>query len=137
MIKFSKNNNLKYEKFLQISIYQLDFAFIENGINIEIDSEQHYSDKRIVKSNIRKDKFLKEMGWDDKNKMVRLSKNVKKRKKEYIKKLVEHIRNKKNEIPTMINNRIYCIDCGKEISRKSKRCKMCYLESIKSIDKKC
>lgn len=124
--KIFKLYELKYEKLLQISIYQLDFAFIENGINIEIDGEQHYSDKRIVESNERKDEYLKSLGWE----IIRIrwsyyiSLNKEDRKK-YINQLIDYIKNNKLYKPILIKNENKCIDCDKEINKRSIRCRNC------------
>lgn len=48
---------------LQIGIYQLDFYNLESKIDIEIDGDQHYVDKRIIESDIRRTKFLECKGW--------------------------------------------------------------------------
>lgn len=124
--KIFKNNNLKYEKQLQISIYQLDFAFIENGINIEIDGEQHYVDNRIIESNKRKDIFLKDNGWD----VIRIrwseyKKMNKSDKEKYINDLINYINKKQFKIPQIISNKHVCCDCGKEIYKTSLRCNKC------------
>jgi len=129
--KIFKLYELKYKKLLQISIYQLDFAFIENGINIEIDGEQHYSDKRIVESNERKDEYLKSLGWE----IIRIrwsyyQKMSRDEKKNYIKKLIEYIKTKNTDKPILINKKNICMDCSKEIHKGSNRCNKC--SSIKN-----
>lgn len=48
---------------LQVGLYQLDFYNIECKIDIEVDGEQHYLDKRIVESDIRRTEFLEKQGW--------------------------------------------------------------------------
>ena len=53
--------NLKYH--LQISKYKLDFYNKDLKLDVEIDGEQHYNDKRIYKSDRERDKFLKDLGW--------------------------------------------------------------------------
>ena len=57
----AENINLKYH--LQVSKYQLDFYNEDLKIDIEIDGEQHYIDKRIFKSDRERDKFLENLGW--------------------------------------------------------------------------
>lgn len=57
------SNNLIYEEQYQIGIYQLDFAFVDLKIDLEIDGDQHYLDQRIVASDIRRTKYLEELGW--------------------------------------------------------------------------
>ena len=59
---FKKENiDLQYHK--QIGLYQLDFYNEKNKFYVEIDGEQHYSDKRIVESDKRRTKYLKNIGW--------------------------------------------------------------------------
>jgi very-short-patch-repair endonuclease len=57
-------DNFKYDKYVQIGLYHIDFAIIDKKIAIEIDGEQHYLDKRIVISDKNKDNLLLENGWD-------------------------------------------------------------------------
>lgn len=57
----AENINLKYH--LQVSKYQLDFYNEDLKLDIEIDGEQHYIDKRIFKSDRERDKFLENLGW--------------------------------------------------------------------------
>jgi very-short-patch-repair endonuclease len=47
----------------QIHTYQLDFALVEEKIDIEIDGDQHYLDQRIVESDKRRDEYLENLGW--------------------------------------------------------------------------
>lgn len=54
---------LKYTEQYQIHTYQLDFALVEEKIDIEIDGEQHYLDERIVESDKRRNEYLKSLGW--------------------------------------------------------------------------
>lgn len=124
--KIFKKYKMKYEKQLRISIYQLDFAFIDNGINIEIDGEQHYVDNRIVESNKRKDVFLKENGWN----IIRIrwseyQKMNKNDKEKYINDLIDYINKKQLKLPEIISNKQVCCDCGKEIYKTSLRCNKC------------
>lgn len=101
--KIFMKSGLKYDKFLQISIYQLDFAFTVNGINVEIDGDQHHLDKRIVESNKRKDIFLKEKGWD----IIRIrwshyKKLSKDERTNYIDELISYIKGYKTKL--VMNN---------------------------------
>jgi very-short-patch-repair endonuclease len=52
-----------YTEQYQIHTYQLDFALIEQKIDIEIDGEQHYLDPKIIESDIRRNKYLEDLGW--------------------------------------------------------------------------
>ena len=55
--------NIKVEKFYQIGLYELDFCIPDLKIDIEIDGEQHFCDKKIIESDIKRTKFLEENGW--------------------------------------------------------------------------
>lgn len=54
---------VSFHKQFQIHTYQLDFALIDKKIDIEVDGEQHYLDERIVKSDKRRNEFLKKHDW--------------------------------------------------------------------------
>lgn len=45
------------------TIYQLDFANKDKKVDIEIDGDQHYLDKRIVESDKRRTAILEKDGW--------------------------------------------------------------------------
>jgi very-short-patch-repair endonuclease len=53
--------DLKHHK--DILCYELDFYNLDKKIYFEVDGEQHYVDKRIVESDIRRNKALFEEGW--------------------------------------------------------------------------
>jgi len=121
------NSKFKYTKFLQCSLYHIDFAIEDKKIAIEVDGEQHYLDKKIVESDKRKNKYLKNEGWD----LIRIrwshyQKMNKKEKEEYISKLINYINNLITEKPTIeiIDNKNYC-ECGKKIYKTSKNCIKC------------
>ena len=59
-----EKSDIRYKKFHRTGLYHIDIAIFDKSIAIEIDGEQHYVDSRIVESDIRKDKHLKEEGWD-------------------------------------------------------------------------
>ena len=48
----------------KVGTYSLDFAFPEFKIGIEIDGEQHYLDKKVVASDIRRKEYLDKYGWE-------------------------------------------------------------------------
>lgn len=52
----------KFEKEFRVGKYFLDFAFIEEKIDLEIDGRQHDDHKVIVKDE-KRDKFLANLGW--------------------------------------------------------------------------
>lgn len=53
--------DLKHHK--DILCYELDFYNLDKKIYFEVDGEQHYVDKRIVESDIRRNKALFDEGW--------------------------------------------------------------------------
>ncbi len=55
--------NISVEKKFRIGLYELDFCILEKKIDIEIDGCQHYVDKKIVDSDIRRTSFLEKNGW--------------------------------------------------------------------------
>jgi very-short-patch-repair endonuclease len=60
---FNKENiNVNYH--YMVGRYQLDFCNIKYKKYIEIDGEQHYTDKRIVKHDIERTKNLALLGWE-------------------------------------------------------------------------
>jgi very-short-patch-repair endonuclease len=58
------SNNLVYDEQYQIGPYQLDFAFVDAKIDLEIDGDQHHLDPRVVKSDIRRNEYLESLGWE-------------------------------------------------------------------------
>jgi len=48
----------------QVGLYQLDFAIPEKKTYVEIDGEQHYVDKRIVKHDKERTEKLNALGWN-------------------------------------------------------------------------
>ena len=54
---------LNYVEQYQIHTYQLDFALVDEKIDIEIDGDQHYLDERIIKSDQRRNQYLENLGW--------------------------------------------------------------------------
>lgn len=57
------SNDIIYEEQYQIGPYQLDFALIEQQIDLEIDGDQHHLDPRIVESDKRRNEYLADLGW--------------------------------------------------------------------------
>lgn len=57
------SNNLEYEEQYQIGPYQLDFAFTEMKVDLEIDGDQHHLDPRVIESDKRRNAYLTELGW--------------------------------------------------------------------------
>jgi len=122
----------EYERYLQLSLYHLDFAITNKKIAIEIDGNQHCSDNKIVESDIRKNAYLIENGWN----IIRIKwsdyQKLKREEKEnYISDLLNYINNlssNKPEIEYKDNSKgdyISCVDCGGKIWRTSIRCIKC------------
>jgi very-short-patch-repair endonuclease len=57
------NEDIDVIKYYRIGTYELDFCIIEKKIDIEIDGDQHYLDEKIVKHDIKRNKFLENKGW--------------------------------------------------------------------------
>jgi very-short-patch-repair endonuclease len=53
----------KFKPQYQFGSYTLDFADIENRLDIEIDGCQHHLDPKIVEHDIKRNQFLNENGW--------------------------------------------------------------------------
>lgn len=47
----------------KISRYSLDFANTKRKVYFEVDGEQHYTDRKIVLSDLKRTKFLQDLGW--------------------------------------------------------------------------
>ncbi len=57
------NCSLDFERYVQVSLYNLDFVFRNQMVDLEVDGDQHYLDRRIVQSNKRRDNYLQSHGW--------------------------------------------------------------------------
>lgn len=85
---------LNYKEQYSIHTYQLDFALVNEKIDIEIDGDQHYLDERIIRSDIRRNQYLENLGW----KVIRIKwsdykKLVDKQDRiDYIDSILKHIR---------------------------------------------
>lgn len=60
---FAKENIVGWESQYHVLRYRLDFAFIEEKIDFEVDGHQHRVDARIVKHDIERTKNLEGIGW--------------------------------------------------------------------------
>lgn len=54
---------LTFTKEHRVGLYSLDFAFLDQMIDLEINGSQHYDDPRIVESDIRRKAALEALGW--------------------------------------------------------------------------
>ena len=146
---FNKES-IEIESKFRIGLYELDFCILDKKIDIEIDGNQHYLDKKIVESDIKRNKFLEDNGWD----IIRINWSnynsmTFKEKSDYISNLKKYINNLITEKPTINFLRIkrgcnLCV-CGGLKSIKSKNCKNCpskdkikkqYNSTTKRYDKK-
>lgn len=127
-----KDRGLDLKRHHRIWLYELDFCIEEKRIDIEIDGNQHYLDKRIIESDRKRDIYLKNKGWDiirikwsDFKKLSTLS------KVEYIDNLLLYLNGMIEDKPyfEIVDNNKYC-KCGKKIYKKSKMCHKC--NSIRS-----
>ena len=62
-IDLFKAENIDLQYHLQVSKYQLDFYNLIYMIDLEIDGDQHYLDKRIQQSDKERDIYLTNLGW--------------------------------------------------------------------------
>ena len=119
-------SELKYERYYRIGLYELDFAFLDKKIDLEIDGNQHEEDERIKSSDSRRDQFMIDEGW----KIIRISwrkyqKLSKEDKANYIVKLTDYINNTIS-VPYIIELDNLCPICGgKKKYKKSKYCRDC------------
>ncbi len=67
---------IDFEQEVQVGRYSLDFVI--NGVDIEIDGEQHYLDKRIVESDKQRNEYIiskgykiKRVRWSDFQKLIK------------------------------------------------------------------
>lgn len=58
---FKELPGIKYN--YQVGLYQLDFAWPEKKIYVEIDGEQHYADKKIIEHDKIRTEKLNDLGW--------------------------------------------------------------------------
>jgi len=121
----------------------LDFCIPEKRIDIEIDGNQHYLDQRIVKSDIRRNKYLENLGWDiiriNWSQYQKLNNNE---KSEYIENIKLYLDNLISIKPIINTSKIKyhkkgtCLNCKKCCTTVSKSCEYCYrLNRRKVIDR--
>jgi len=119
-------SKFKYEKYLQIGYYHIDFAITTKKIAIEVDGDQHYLDEKIVESDKRKNKYLIDKGWDiirikwsDYQKMKRLE------KEKYVHELVNYVNHLISIKPEIKILPKYICKCGNKMSKTGKVCTKC------------
>ena len=134
---FNKEN-IGIVKSYRIGLYELDFSIPNKKIDIEIDGNQHYYDDKIVESDIRRSKYLEELGWD----IIRIrwsdyQKMDNKSKEKYIVEIFSYINRlilKKPTIEIIYKIKNKC-KCGKEINKRSLKCKKCYQLSQRKVER--
>ena len=123
-----QKENITVERYLPVSIYELDFCIPDKRINIEIDGNQHYTVDIIAESDIRRNAFLSDKGWDTiRIKWSDYQKMDFEGKTKYISELKDYINKLTNEKPTIpfVENGMKLCECGTKILKTSKRCKKC------------
>ena len=131
-----ENENIETLKKFRIHTYELDFAIPDKKIDIEIDGEQHYSDDKIVESDLRRNKYLEDRGWD----VIRIrwssyqKLEIEEKKlfindiKNYINKLIDIKPTIKYEKPKKI-----CKHCNNKCTNKNRRCRKCYEKQNRKV----
>ena len=88
--KWLLNEEVSFISEQQVSIYSIDFRI--GNIALEIDGEQHYVDKRIVKSNFYRDEYLKSLGIETiRVRWAHYQKLSDEDKKDYLNNLYSHL----------------------------------------------
>ena len=91
--KWLLNEEVSFISEQQVSIYSIDFRI--GNIALEIDGEQHYVDKRIVKSNFYRDEYLKSLGIETiRVRWAHYQKLSNEDKKDYLNNLYSHLTQK-------------------------------------------
>jgi len=89
-IELFKNENIDLKYHLDVGVYQLDFYKEDIKLCVEIDGNQHFYDKRIMESDIRRTEYLESLGW----KVFRIRwSDYQKKKYEEKEQVVEYIKN--------------------------------------------
>jgi very-short-patch-repair endonuclease len=130
-------NGSCYEKKYRVGNYELDFADIERGIDLEIDGEQHFVDRRIVEHDLKRNDYLISLGW----KIIRIRWSIFQKidtisKKKIINSILDNepfeceaisLFGYNNEIEyiKMIKDKNNHCQCGKIIFKTSKNCFTC------------
>jgi very-short-patch-repair endonuclease len=113
-----------------MSLYQYDFAFLEQRIDIEIDGGTHTSDK-VVEIDKRRDQWSLERGW----RILRLTASeVLKDVNACLNKLLEMLSLPLLEVKVDESKKYHC-KCGTEIHFRANRCKSCYASSRRKVER--
>lgn len=132
-----KKENIDVVKYYRVGLYELDFCIPDKLIDIEIDGNQHYYDKKIIESDIRRNKILEENGWD----IIRINWSEYQKlnlddKKIFISKLKNYIDGLLESKPIIkyIDSRILC-ECGGKKYRDSLFCVKCNGLKSRRVDR--
>ena len=132
-----EKENIGIIKSHRVGLYELDFSIPNKKIDIEIDGDQHYYDTKIAESDIRRNKYLSDLGWDtirikwsDFKKLTFAEKEI------FIRNIFDYINGlilvkPYFEIP---DKEKYC-DCGQKITKKALRCQTCYSLSQRRFER--
>lgn len=122
-----KKEKIEVEKFFRIGLYELDFCILDKKIDIEIDGYQHYSDPKIIESDIKRNEYLEKDGWD----IIRINWTVYKKmtfeeKSNYINELKKYINSLIDIKPNISLKEDYTLcECGNVKYKKSLMCNKC------------
>jgi very-short-patch-repair endonuclease len=134
-----EKEGIKVEKYYHIGLYELDFCIPEKKIDIEIDGNQHYDDKKIVESDKRRTAYLEDNGWD----VIRIrwsdyNKLLYDEKLEFVKTLKKYLNNLINEKPninSIVKKDNLCDFCGVEVTKGNNRCQKCYRIDSRKVER--
>lgn len=121
-----KKEKIEVEEKIRVGLYELDFCIKNKKINIEIDGDQHYLDKKIIKSDEKRTKYLEDDGWD----VIRIKwsdyqKMNNDEKINFIQNLKDYLNNLINKKPFIIFKDKRKCECGNIKDKKSKKCATC------------
>lgn len=83
---------LDYSEQVRVGLYRLDFAFLSQKIDLEIDGETHYQLQSVIDKDIRRTKNLEDLGW----KVIRIrwseyQKLTQEEKSKYVQNIIEMV----------------------------------------------
>lgn len=113
------------------TLYRADFANPNDKTIIEIDGEQHYVDKKIIEHDIKRDKILKDLGYN----VIRIRwAHYQKLNHEEKCEIIKSLNEKTTSVFIKEHKQKTC-SCGKEIHKNSKTCRTCSVEDKINISK--
>lgn len=140
--KWLVKERVDFQEKFRVDTYELDFL-VNGCINLEIDGEQHYLDKRIVESDKRRNRYIEGLGF----KVIRIKwSSYQKQSQEYKKRFLNDLLLKFDDIDDIqlkymykAKEKINCKFCNKETHNKkfcSNSCKMIHTNKNKRISRK-